>query len=44
MTPTRENAETLAAQAVAWLLQDDELSGVFMGASGVSADDLRVRL
>lgn len=39
MTP--EFAETLALKALAWLATHDELAPVFMGASGVSADDMR---
>ncbi|CUH83936.1 DUF3572 domain-containing protein [Thalassovita mediterranea] len=35
-------AETLALQVLGWLAGNDELLPVFMGASGVSQDDLRV--
>ena len=41
MALSRENAETLALEALAWLLANDELLPVFMGATGASADDLR---
>jgi hypothetical protein len=34
-------AETLALSALAWLLAEDELLPVFMGASGASEADLR---
>jgi hypothetical protein len=37
----QEMAETVAAQALAWLAADEELLGVFLGASGASAADLR---
>lgn len=40
----RESAETLAVQVVGWLVSNDELLPVFLGASGASADDLRTRL
>lgn len=44
MTPLgREQAETLGLQALGWLAGQDELSGAFMGASGLSADDLKTR-
>lgn len=36
-------AETLALQALAWLVADDELCGVFLGATGASEQDLRTR-
>ncbi|SHE36776.1 Protein of unknown function [Loktanella atrilutea] len=39
MTP--ESAEVLALQALAYVAADDELSGAFMGGSGLSPDDLR---
>lgn len=41
MTTTRESAETLALQALGWLLTSDELLPVFMGATGAGEDDLR---
>lgn len=40
---TREQAETLALQALGWLAGHDELLPVFMGASGAGLDDLRTR-
>lgn len=36
-------AETLALKALAWLVGQDELLPVFLGASGASEDDLRAR-
>ncbi|MBU2360619.1 DUF3572 domain-containing protein [Loktanella sp. M215] len=39
MTP--ETAEVLALQALAHVAADDDLSGAFMGGSGLSPDDLR---
>jgi len=38
---TRDTAETLALQALAWLAGNEELLPVFMGATGSSQDDLR---
>jgi len=43
MTMTQETAETIALQALAWLVGNDELLPVFLGASGASQDDLRAR-
>ncbi len=40
MTP--EAGETLALRALVWLIEQDDLRGVFMGATGLSADDLKV--
>lgn len=37
----RENAETIALQALGWLAGNDELLPVFLGASGASQGDLR---
>lgn len=34
-------AETAALQMLGWLASDEELLGVFLGATGASADDLR---
>ncbi|KAJ55324.1 hypothetical protein ACMU_11545 [Actibacterium mucosum KCTC 23349] len=36
-------AETFALQALSWLVANDELLPVFLGASGLSSDDLRAR-
>ncbi|WP_319826374.1 DUF3572 domain-containing protein [Thalassovita sp.] len=42
MAITRESAETLALQALEWLVGNDDLLPVFLGASGAGLDDLRV--
>ncbi len=36
-------AQALALQALAWIISTDDLAGVFMGSTGVSADDLRAQ-
>lgn len=41
MAITRESAETLALQAFEWLVGNDELLPVFLGASGAGLDDLK---
>lgn len=41
MTP--EQAEIVALQALAWIVGNDDLRDVFLGASGASVDDLRAR-
>ena len=41
MTLSQEAASTIALKALAWLVGNDELMPVFMGATGASADDLR---
>lgn len=41
MTVSRESAETIGLQAVAWLAANDDLLPVFMGATGASEDDFR---
>jgi len=38
-----EQAETIALQALGWLVGNDELRDVFMGATGTAAEDLRTR-
>lgn len=38
-----EHAETIALQALAWLVGNDDLCPTFLGATGTSADDLRNR-
>ena len=40
---TSDRAETIAVQALAWLAGNEELLPVFMGSSGLSADDFRNR-
>lgn len=41
MTP--EAAETLALQALAWLLGQEDLCPVFLGSTGASPEDLKAR-
>jgi hypothetical protein len=41
MTP--ERAETIALQALGWLVANEELRPVFLGSTGASPDDLRER-
>jgi len=41
MSNTSHAAETLALQALAWLVGNEELLPVFLGASGASEADLR---
>lgn len=36
-------AETLAAQALAWIAADEEALGALMGAAGLAPQDLRAR-
>lgn len=43
MPISANSAETLALNVLSWLVGNDELLPVFLGASGVSADDLRAR-
>jgi len=40
----QNSAETLAIQAMAWLIGNDELLPVFLGATGASEGDLRARV
>lgn len=40
---SQDAAETLGLKALAFLIGDEDLLSVFMGASGASADDLRTR-
>ncbi|WP_106744883.1 DUF3572 domain-containing protein [Yoonia maritima] len=39
-----EQAQVIALQALAWLVGNDELCPVFLGATGGSADDLRAKV
>jgi hypothetical protein len=39
----QESAEMVAVQALGWLAGNDDLLPVFLGATGVTADDLRAR-
>lgn len=43
MSLSPEAAETVALQALAWLVSNDELLPVFLGATGASEGDLRAR-
>ncbi|PRY79659.1 uncharacterized protein DUF3572 [Yoonia maritima] len=38
-----EQAQVIALQALAWLVGNDELCPIFLGATGGSADDLRAK-
>lgn len=40
---SRDDAETIALKALAWLVGNDALLPVFLGATGAAADDLRAR-
>ena len=37
----QDAAQTIALQALSFLIEDDERLGGFMGATGIDADDLR---
>jgi len=39
----RERAETIALQALAWLLANDDLRPVFLGSTGATPADLAAR-
>ncbi|MFX0544841.1 DUF3572 domain-containing protein [Roseovarius sp. S1116L3] len=41
MKYTRDSAETIALKCLGWLIANDELMPVFMGATGAGEDDLR---
>ena len=44
MTPlSKDSAEILAIEALSWLVGNDELLPVFLGATGASEADLRAR-
>ena len=43
MNLSRDAAETIALQALGWLVNNDELLPVFLGATGASAEDLRAQ-
>lgn len=43
MPISADSAETLTLKVLEWLVANDELLPVFLGASGASAEDLRVR-
>lgn len=44
MTLSRDTAETIGLQAVAWLAANEDLLPVFLGATGASESDFRVGL
>ncbi|GHA54486.1 hypothetical protein GCM10008927_20350 [Amylibacter ulvae] len=41
MSMTKDRAETIGLQCLEWLVGNDELLPVFLGATGASAQDLR---
>lgn len=43
MAISLEKAEVLALRALAWLADDSDLCGIFLGAGGLEARDLRAR-
>lgn len=43
MQMTQDAAGTLALRALAWLLTQDDLVDVFLGATGASPEDLRAQ-
>ncbi|MCR9125154.1 MAG: DUF3572 domain-containing protein [Rhodobacteraceae bacterium] len=43
MSLSRETAETVALRALAWLVGNENLLPVFLGATGASESDLRAR-
>lgn len=43
MAISAENAETLALKALGWLVGNEDLLPVFLGASGATEADLRAR-
>jgi len=38
---TKDNAETFALNALAWIMGQDDMAGVFLGSTGASIDDLK---
>ncbi len=44
MTLSPEAAETLALNALSWLVGQEELLPVFLGASGAGVQDIRARM
>lgn len=44
MAFSRDAAETLAVQALGWLVGDEDLLPVFLGSTGASEQELRARL
>ncbi|CUH53219.1 DUF3572 domain-containing protein [Shimia marina] len=43
MNMSQDFAETVALKALGWLVTQDEVVSVFLGATGASVEDLRVR-
>ncbi len=43
MAMTQETAETVALQALGWLVGNEELLPIFLGSSGAAEADLRAR-
>lgn len=43
MQLSADAAETLALRALGWLVNDEDLLGVFLNASGAGQDELRAR-
>lgn len=43
MATAGESAEIVALRALGWLMSQDDLRGVFLGASGLAESDLRAR-
>lgn len=41
MSLSQDAAETLALQALGWLVNNDELMPVFLGATGASVEDIK---
>lgn len=44
MADPRDGAKIIALEALRWLLDDNDLLGVFMGSTGASVSDLRERV
>ncbi|MCH2164003.1 MAG: DUF3572 domain-containing protein [Marinovum sp.] len=43
MAISRDTAEIIALEALAWIVGQDDLAPVFLGASGASQDELKIR-
>ena len=44
MTMSRDSAEAIGLQCLAWLAGNDELLPVFLGTTGAAQDDMRERI
>ena len=42
MSLSQESAETIALQCLAWLTADEELMPLFMGATGVTGNEMKI--